>query len=59
MKKILEIIDKPISSNGNVFSLCDVKTFKDKPDQWTYSLEFKGILKEGKIYKVTVEEINS
>lgn len=54
-KEIFSITQKP-DHYGNVATFTDAREVK-KREIWNYLIEFKGLLKPGKTYKITVEEV--
>ena len=58
MKEILKIEGYPRQYTDVLSGFTDLKEGKGKkPDTWTYYLEAKGLLKEGKRYELTIIEL--
>jgi len=55
MKEILTVTQEA-DHHGNIACISDVKCTKGR-EVWKYHFEFHKTLKEGKTYKITVEEL--
>lgn len=57
-KEILKIEGRVDFSLDNINGFTNLKEGgRALPDKWTYYMEFKGLLKDGKRYEITVTEI--
>ena len=58
MKEILKVEGYVDFDAGSIAGFTDLKEGKGaNPDRWTYYLEAKGLLKDGKRYELTITEL--
>jgi len=57
-KEILKVEGRIHFRQDDIAGFTDLKEGKgSKPDKWTYYLETKGLLKEGKRYELIIREL--
>lgn len=57
MKEVLKTIVEP-TERADIVCLTDLKQVKGT-DRFTYYLETKGLLKADKVYRITIEELET